>query len=63
MKGSWYVTMLCEVFRDMARESDLLTMMTKVNAKVSECYTRDNEVMQVPYPSMSLTKLLYFTPG
>ena len=58
--------MLCEVFRDMAREFDLLTMMTKVNAKVSECYARDNEynqLMQVPYPSMSLTKLLYFTPG
>eukprot|EP00794_Sanderia_malayensis_P015864 gene15864-17462_t len=59
--GSWYISKLCEVFKDMAKDHDLMTMMTTVNREVSKFYT-DNHCKQVPNPSMTLTKQLYFIP-
>eukprot|EP00795_Rhopilema_esculentum_P010352 gene10352-19053_t len=60
-EGSWYISKLCEVFSKLAKKNDLMTMITKVNGEVSKLYT-DKGLKQVPNPSMTLTKLLYFNP-
>ena len=58
-EGSWYITKVCQVFKQLAKELDLMTMMTKVNSEVSKFYTEKGR-KQVPNPSMTLRKLLYF---
>eukprot|EP00795_Rhopilema_esculentum_P010353 gene10353-19054_t len=60
-EGSWYISKLCEVFADLAKDFDLMTMITKVNDEVSKFYT-DEGFKQVPNPSMTLRKLLFFNP-
>ncbi|XP_065068693.1 caspase-8-like [Rhopilema esculentum] len=57
-KGTFYISTLCNVFRKMARKDNLMTMMTKINRKVAAM----EHSTQVPNPSMTLRKLLFFNP-
>ena len=60
-EGSWYISKLCNVFAKLAKEEDLMTMITIVNGEVSKLDT-DKGLKQVPNQSMTLRKRLYFNP-
>ena len=57
--GSWYISKLCEVLVDYAPQQDLLTMLTIVNRKVSDCYTAEG-FKQCPAPVSLLRKQVWF---
>ena len=53
--GSWFISKLCEVLVDYASQQDLLSMLTIVNQKVSDCYTTEG-LKQCPAPVTLLRK-------
>ena len=57
--GSWYVSILCEVFYDHASHLDLLNMLIIVNDRVSNACTKDG-YKQCPAPVISLRKQVWF---
>ena len=57
--GSWYISKLCEVFVNYASKHDLLSMLTTVNRKVSEAYTKQG-YKQCPAPVILLRKQVWF---
>ncbi|EDO34460.1 predicted protein [Nematostella vectensis] len=56
--GSWYISFLCEVLSTYCERYDLVTMMVKVNDKVSEAFTRKG-YKQCPAPVVTLRKRIY----
>uniref|UniRef100_A0A914HKG2 Uncharacterized protein n=1 Tax=Globodera rostochiensis TaxID=31243 RepID=A0A914HKG2_GLORO len=61
--GSWFIQAICKVFSEKAAQTDLLTMMTEVNALVQrlECH-EDKREKQAPETRFSLTKSFFFNP-
>ena len=59
--GSRFVQCIVDVFREFAGHEDLLSMLVKVNKKVSEMGNKDSK--QVSAPTTTLTRKLYFWPG
>ena len=57
--GLWYISKLCEVLVDYTPQQDLLTMLTIVNRKVSDCYTAEG-FKQCPAPVSLLRKQVWF---
>ena len=58
--GSWYVSKLCEVLHQRAKDGmDLLSMLTVVNDKVSQAYTKQG-FKQCPAPVNMLRKQVVF---
>ena len=58
--GSWYISKLCEVLDQHAKEGmDLLSMLTIVNDKVSQAYTKQG-FKQCPAPVNMLRKQVIF---
>ena len=57
--GSWFISKLCEVLVDYAPQQDLLSMLTIVNQKVSDCYTTEG-LKQCPAPVTLLRKQIRF---
>ena len=57
--GSWYISILCQVFEDHAHYSDLLSMLTIVNNRVSKAYTSKG-YKQCPAPVFFLRKQVWF---
>jgi len=61
VEGSWYIATLCKVFKEFAWKYDLMSMAAKINALVAEDFT-DEKHYQVPNPTMTLRKLVFFNP-
>ena len=59
--GSRFVQCIVEVFREFAGHEDLLSMLIMVNKKISEMGNKGSK--QVPAPTTTLTRKLYFWPG
>lgn len=57
--GSWYISILCQVFEDHAHFSDLLSMLTIVTDRVSKAYTSKG-YKQCPAPVSFLRKQVWF---
>ena len=57
--GSWYVNALVNVFSTYYGNEDVMSMMTKVNQKVTDAYT-SRGYKQCPAPVFTLTKKVYF---
>ena len=60
-QGSRFVQCVVKVFQEFAGHEDLLSMLTMVNQRVSEM--GEYGTKQVPEPSSTLTKKLFFWPG
>lgn len=66
-KGSWFIQTLCEVFNEHAHNTDIVRMLTKVNAIISQRTSRtklpqtDNK-RQVSSTVSQLRKEFYFFP-
>lgn len=66
-RGTWYIQSLCQSLRERCpRGDDILTILTEVNFEVSSKdavikYSKDkNIVKQMPQPTFTLRKKLYF---
>lgn len=59
--GSRFVRCLVEVFQEKASHEDVLSMLTKVNDKLSKMGEIDSK--QVGQPTSTLRKKVYFWPG
>ena len=59
--GSRFVRCLVEVFQERASHEDVLSMLTKVNDKLSKMGEIDSK--QVGQPTSTLRKKVYFWPG
>jgi len=57
--GTWYISTLCNVLVDNARQQDLLSMSTMVTDKVSKAYTKEG-YKQCPVPVSQLRKQVWF---
>jgi len=57
--GSWYICKLCEVLVDYSTQQDLLSMLTMVTNKVSDCCS-DEGYKQCPDPNSRLRKQVWF---
>ena len=76
VSGSWFISTLVSVFKDMAEKEHLLDMMTEVNRRVAENCTKQNTLgtftsrsgpkefqltcKQMPALMSTLRKRLYF---
>nr|AAZ95018.1 caspase 3-like protein [Anemonia viridis] len=68
VNGSWFIQSIVEVFNKYAKTTDLLTMMTRVNALVATYQSRTNDPYsdrkkQIPSIVSMLRKDLYFFPN
>nr|ACP41139.1 caspase 8 [Tubifex tubifex] len=59
-QGSWYITTLVSMLSRYANRYDLLSILTRVNERVSEAFTKEGNLKQVPAPMFTLRKKLYF---
>ncbi|XP_074155174.1 caspase-8 [Sminthopsis crassicaudata] len=61
MEGSWYIQSLCKNLKEgCPRGLDILDILTKVNAEVSQKLDVKNKGKQMPQPKYTLRKKLYF---
>lgn len=60
-EGTWYIQSLCQSLRERCpRGEDILTILTEVNYEVSSKDDRKNEGKQMPQPTFTLRKKLFF---
>lgn len=60
-EGSWYIQSLCQSLRERCpRGDDILTILTEVNFEVSNKDDMKNMGKQMPQPTFTLRKKLYF---
>jgi hypothetical protein len=67
VNGSWFIQSIVEVFNKYAKTTDVLTMMTRVNALVATYQSRTNDPYsdrkkQIPSIVSMLRKDFYFFP-
>lgn len=67
VNGSWFIQSIAEVFDKYAKTTDLLTMMTRVNALVATYQSRTNDPYsdrkkQIPSIVSMMRKDFYFYP-
>lgn len=67
VNGSWFIQSIVEVLNKYAKTTDLLTMMTRVNALVATYQSRTNDPYsdrkkQIPSINSMLRKDVYFFP-
>ncbi|XP_042100894.1 caspase-8 isoform X4 [Ovis aries] len=61
VKGTWYIQSLCQNLRERCpRGEDILTILTKVNFEVSKKDDKQNMGKQMPQPTFTLRKKLFF---
>ncbi|XP_075861918.1 caspase-8 isoform X2 [Microcebus murinus] len=61
LEGTWYIQSLCQSLRERCpRGDDILTILTEVNYKVSNKDDRKRMGKQMPQPSFTLRKKLFF---
>ncbi|XP_053521082.1 caspase-8 [Artibeus jamaicensis] len=61
MEGTWYIQSLCQSLRERCpRGDDILTILTEVNFEVSNKDDKKNMGKQMPQPTFTLTKKLFF---
>lgn len=61
MEGTWYIQSLCQSLRERCpRGEDILTILTEVNFEVSNKDDKKNMGKQMPQPSFTLRKKLFF---
>ncbi|XP_007933362.1 caspase-8 [Orycteropus afer afer] len=61
MEGTWYIQSLCKRLRERCpRGDDILTILTEVNYEVSNKDDTKNKGKQMPQPTFTLRKKLYF---
>uniref|UniRef100_A0A452F8C1 Caspase-8 n=1 Tax=Capra hircus TaxID=9925 RepID=A0A452F8C1_CAPHI len=61
LKGTWYIQSLCQNLRERCpRGEDILTILTKVNFEVSKKDDKQNMGKQMPQPTFTLRKKLFF---
>ncbi|XP_024613147.1 caspase-8 isoform X2 [Neophocaena asiaeorientalis asiaeorientalis] len=61
MEGTWYIQSLCQSLRERCpRGEDILTILTKVNFEVSNKDDKRNMGKQMPQPTFTLRKKLFF---
>ncbi|XP_073736275.1 caspase-8 isoform X3 [Callorhinus ursinus] len=64
MEGTWYIQSLCQSLRERCpRGEDILTILTEVNFEVSNKDDRKNMGKQMPQPTFTLRKKLFFPPN
>lgn len=60
-EGTWYIQSLCQSLRERCpRGDDILTILTEVNFEVSNKDDKKNMGKQMPQPTFTLRKKLYF---
>uniref|UniRef100_A0A6J0V3B6 Caspase-10-like n=1 Tax=Pogona vitticeps TaxID=103695 RepID=A0A6J0V3B6_9SAUR len=60
-QGSWYIQSLCKKLRDLVpRGEDILSILTAVNADVSQRAAAQGQKKQMPQPAYTLRKKLIF---
>uniref|UniRef100_A0A8C6DD79 Caspase-8 n=1 Tax=Moschus moschiferus TaxID=68415 RepID=A0A8C6DD79_MOSMO len=60
-EGTWYIQSLCQNLRERCpRGEDILTILTKVNFEVSNKDDKKNMGKQMPQPTFTLRKKLFF---
>ncbi|EPQ02694.1 Caspase-8 [Myotis brandtii] len=60
-EGTWYIQSLCQSLRERCpRGDDILTILTEVNFEVSSKDDKKNMGKQMPQPTFTLRKKLYF---
>ncbi|KAI5178977.1 Caspase-8 [Manis pentadactyla] len=63
LEGTWYIQSLCQSLRERCpRGEDILAILTKVNFEVSNKDDRKNMGKQMPQPTFTLRKKLFFPP-
>ncbi|KAK2501107.1 hypothetical protein MC885_009432 [Smutsia gigantea] len=61
VEGTWYIQSLCQSLRERCpRGEDILAILTKVNFEVSNKDDRKNMGKQMPQPTFTLRKKLFF---
>uniref|UniRef100_A0A4X1VA27 Caspase-8 n=1 Tax=Sus scrofa TaxID=9823 RepID=A0A4X1VA27_PIG len=61
MEGTWYIQSLCQSLKERCpRGEDILTILTKVNFEVSNKDDKKNMGKQMPQPTFTLRKKLFF---
>uniref|UniRef100_A0A8C3WHJ5 Caspase-8 n=1 Tax=Catagonus wagneri TaxID=51154 RepID=A0A8C3WHJ5_9CETA len=61
IEGTWYIQSLCQSLRERCpRGEDILTILTKVNFEVSNKDDKKNMGKQMPQPTFTLRKKLFF---
>ena len=63
--GSWFISILCEVLQNRAKESDFVSILTEVNHKLAEMTGRDplnTRIMQIGESTNNFRKQLFFNP-
>lgn len=61
MEGTWYIQSLCQSLREKCpRGEDILTILTDVNFEVSRKDDKKNMGKQMPQPTFTLRKKLFF---
>ncbi|KAF6113011.1 caspase 8 [Phyllostomus discolor] len=61
MEGTWYIQSLCQSLKERCpRGDDILTILTEVNFEVSNKDDKKNMGKQMPQPTFTLTKKLFF---
>ncbi|KAM5266062.1 caspase-8 isoform 1-T6 [Hipposideros larvatus] len=61
MEGTWYIQSLCRSLRERCpRGEDILTILTEVNFEVSNKDDKKNMGKQMPQPTFTLRKKLFF---
>lgn len=64
MEGTWYIQSLCHSLRERCpRGEDILTILTEVNFEVSNKDDKKNMGKQMPQPTFTLRKKLFFPPN
>uniref|UniRef100_A0AAA9S9Y3 Caspase-8 n=2 Tax=Bos TaxID=9903 RepID=A0AAA9S9Y3_BOVIN len=59
--GAWYIQSLCQNLRERCpRGEDILTILTKVNFEVSKLDDKQRMAKQMPQPTFTLRKKLFF---
>ncbi|XP_004701803.1 caspase-8 [Echinops telfairi] len=58
--GTWYIQSLCKELRERCPRDDILTILTEVNKEVSSKDDKKNMGKQMPQPTFTLRKKLYF---
>ncbi|KAM5324997.1 caspase-8 isoform 1-T6 [Glossophaga mutica] len=60
-EGTWYIQSLCQSLTERCpRGDDILTILTEVNFEVSNKDDKKNMAKQMPQPTFTLTKKLFF---
>ncbi|XP_075385123.1 caspase-8 isoform X1 [Tenrec ecaudatus] len=60
LDGTWYIQSLCKELRERCPRDDILTILTEVNKEVSSKDDKKNMGKQMPQPTFTLRKKLYF---